>query len=67
VEQTAREIAIAVQDDGHGFDPSRARGLGLLGMEERVTRLHGVLRIQSEPGAGTTIDVTLPVKTDRAA
>jgi signal transduction histidine kinase len=61
VEQSASEIAITVRDDGHGFDPKRTRGLGLLGMEERVARLKGTLRVESAPGVGTVIDVRLPM------
>ena len=41
----------SVQDDGTGFDKRMVRGLGLLGMEERVRRLGGSLRIDSQPGA----------------
>jgi signal transduction histidine kinase len=67
VEQSGREIAITVRDDGHGFDPGRTRGLGLLGMEERVARLKGVLRVESAPGAGTTIEAHLPIGAEPAA
>ena len=35
------KIAVSIRDDGRGFDPDRAKGLGLLGMEERVRRLRG--------------------------
>jgi signal transduction histidine kinase len=50
-----------VQDDGCGFDAQYTRGLGLLGMEERVRRLGGVLKIESQPGRGATISAELPV------
>jgi signal transduction histidine kinase len=53
-------IEIEVTDDGHGFDPRRARGLGILGMEERVKRLGGSLAVKSSPGQGTTIHAELP-------
>ena len=36
-------------------------GLGLLGMEERVRRLGGRLRIDSSPGRGTGIAAELPL------
>jgi signal transduction histidine kinase len=61
VRQTDGSLALTVEDDGHGFDPGRTRGLGLLGMEERVKQLGGHLEIQSEPGQGTVLHVTLPV------
>jgi signal transduction histidine kinase len=55
------KLALTVQDDGRGFDPSRMRGMGLLGMEERVKQLGGHLDIRSEEGKGTTLHVELPV------
>ena len=38
------EILVTVQDDGSGFDTARVRGMGLLGMEERVRHLGGTFR-----------------------
>lgn len=61
VRQTDASLELSVEDDGHGFDPGRTRGLGLLGMEERVKQLGGHLEIQSQPGKGTALRVTLPV------
>ena len=53
---------MTIRDDGAGFDPSAATsGFGLLGMRERVELLGGTLRIESSPGAGTTVSATLPV------
>jgi len=54
-------IAVEVSDDGHGFHPDRARGLGILGMEERVKRLGGKLTIQSAPGQGAVLRAELPL------
>ena len=51
-----------ISDDGSGFDPKRTRGMGLLGMEERVKRLGGTIEIDSRPGTGTTIRSELPLK-----
>ncbi|MFC0625779.1 sensor histidine kinase [Kribbella deserti] len=57
------DIQLTVTDDGRGFDPAEAgRGgrHGLAGMRERV-RIHGGrLRIESAPGAGTTIGANVP-------
>jgi signal transduction histidine kinase len=61
VEQTANSILVGVFDDGRGFDPQRVRGLGILGMEERVRRLGGILTIESKPGAGTTLKAEFPL------
>ncbi len=60
LDQRDQELVLAIQDDGHGFVPEREKGLGLLGMEERVTHLHGSFRIESAPGTGTSIWVELP-------
>src|SRR5579859_4943396 len=61
VRQTDESLVLIVEDDGRGFDPARTRGLGLLGMEERVTQLSGRLEIQSQPDKGTMLRVMLPI------
>jgi signal transduction histidine kinase len=61
VRQLASQIVLSVVDDGRGFDARRVRGLGLVGMEERVHHLGGALRVKSQPGSGTTIAVVLPL------
>jgi two-component system sensor histidine kinase UhpB len=59
-------VVLKVTDDGVGFRIEEAasrgdRGLGLFGMQERTAYVGGVLRIQSQPGAGTTVQATIPV------
>jgi signal transduction histidine kinase len=54
-------LQFSIQDDGSGFDHRAVRGLGLLGMEERVRRLGGIWRIDSRPGQGTTVYAELPL------
>jgi non-specific serine/threonine protein kinase/serine/threonine-protein kinase len=57
-------VHLAVADDGAGFDTdevSRGRGLGLAGIGERARWLGGLCRISSSPGAGTEIDVNVPL------
>ena len=61
LEQTTDAIRVKITDNGSGFDPKRARGMGLLGMEERVKRLGGKIEIDSRPGTGTTIRAELPL------
>ncbi|MGO8789495.1 MAG: sensor histidine kinase [Terriglobia bacterium] len=61
VEQTADKILVSVFDDGRGFDPRRVRGLGILGMEERVRRLGGFFTIDSKPGSGTALKAEFPL------
>ena len=60
----AGQAHLSVADDGAGFDPGEARrtgGLGLASIEERAALLGGRCRIASAPGAGTEIDVTVPL------
>jgi signal transduction histidine kinase len=56
-------VLLVLEDDGHGFDPARARngGLGLEGMRERVELLEGRLTIESSTDVGTTLVVEVPV------
>jgi signal transduction histidine kinase len=61
VREQPSQIVLTVEDDGRGFDSRRVRGLGLVGMEERVHHLGGILRVKSRPGDGTTIAVVLPL------
>ncbi len=61
VERLAKFIVVRVADDGRGFDPARSRGMGILGMEERVKRLGGTLRVESQPGKGATVTAELPI------
>lgn len=60
-------VALAVEDDGYGFDPSSlalqehgTSGFGLVGIRERARLLGGSLTISSNPGYGTSIRVTVP-------
>lgn len=60
VRQSLKNIIVRVSDDGRGFDSQRTRGLGLLGMEERVKRLAGTITVESKPGRGVTLTAELP-------
>jgi signal transduction histidine kinase len=62
VRQEPSRIVLTVEDDGSGFDPRRTRGLGLVGMQERVNHLGGVFEISSRPGTGTKLEVELPIE-----
>ncbi|MGI8960512.1 MAG: sensor histidine kinase, partial [Bryobacteraceae bacterium] len=63
VTQEANLISASIQDNGRGLpeDSVRTRGLGLVGLEERVRALQGKLTISSQNGAGTLIRVDLPL------
>jgi signal transduction histidine kinase len=54
-------LSVTVQDDGIGFDPAREKGMGLLGMEERVERLGGQFSIESKSGKGTVLSIHFPL------
>ena len=66
VVQERERIRLSVQDDGRGFDCTHVRGLGLLGMEERVTHLGGRFHLQSEPGHGTRLQIEIPLAAQAA-
>jgi signal transduction histidine kinase len=54
-------IVVEISDDGAGFQPERTRGMGILGMEERVRQLGGTFFIQSARGKGTIVHAGLPL------
>jgi signal transduction histidine kinase len=67
------QVAIEIEDDGRGFSPgslpppaARERGLGLLGMRERVELFGGTFEIDSAPGSGTRIAITVPLRLEVA-
>jgi signal transduction histidine kinase len=64
VEQQRDRLLLNIQDDGQGFDVRHTKGLGLLGIQERVTRLGGRCEVRSQPGHGTSLSVELPVAKD---
>jgi signal transduction histidine kinase len=60
------ELVIAVRDDGRGFEPSDARRLnhlGIAGMSERAKLVGGKLELRSQPGHGTRVTLSVPIKT----
>jgi signal transduction histidine kinase len=55
-------LVVEIIDDGCGFDPTTAkRGAGLTNMEDRVDALGGTLDVQSCPGRGTTLRISIPI------
>jgi len=61
-------IRVSIKDNGVGFhlpesleDLSRTGKLGLIGMQERMRLLDGSIKIESEPGKGTTVMVEIPI------
>jgi two-component system NarL family sensor kinase len=61
---TSQQVRCVIRDDGRGFDPSHptAERFGLIGINERARLLGGTLRIQSSPGAGAVVELTIPLQ-----
>ncbi len=61
------DVVAEIVDDGAGFESTPHRrsgeGLGLVGMEERAASVGGSLVIESAPGEGTRVRLTLPART----
>jgi PAS domain S-box-containing protein len=53
-------LRLRIEDDGRGFEPADANGLGLVIMRERAQSVGGQLRIDALPGRGTRIHLQLP-------
>jgi signal transduction histidine kinase len=60
---SARGLTMTITDDGIGFDVDAAagKGVGLISIEERIEAVAGTFHIRSEPGAGTTLTMNVPV------
>jgi signal transduction histidine kinase len=74
VRREEEKIVFSIEDDGKGFDTTRVadqgpseRGLGLAGMEERVSMLGGSLALRSEPGKGTRISFSIPAREEEGS
>jgi signal transduction histidine kinase len=66
-------LVIEIEDDGEGFVPAalqpspEGRGLGLLGVRERIDLVGGVTEIDSAPGAGTRVTLRVPIPAETEA
>lgn len=63
-------ISIIIKDKGHGFDVARLeiksseKGFGLFSIRERLKLLNGSLRVSSQPGQGTEVEIIVPLPND---
>ncbi len=56
-------LQVTLRDDGRGFDVKKGKtGIGLRNISARVSKMEGKLDIDSQPGKGTTITITLPIR-----
>jgi signal transduction histidine kinase len=55
-------VSVHVEDDGVGFDPSAAEGVGLAGLRVRAEEVGGAVDVASVPGQGTRVTVRVPVR-----
>jgi signal transduction histidine kinase len=67
----AGQLAVAVEDDGTGFDPAAQRRsafprFGLTTMRERAESVGGTLEVDTAPGSGTRIRITIPTRSTHA-
>jgi PAS domain S-box-containing protein len=64
VQASVASLRIEVRDDGRGASPAafdHAGAYGVLGMRERASHFGGTVQIDSRPGAGTAVRLTMPV------
>jgi signal transduction histidine kinase len=62
LEYQEKRVSLTIQDNGIGFNTltdNETKHFGLLGMKERVDFIKGDLNITSQPGAGTTVKLTV--------
>jgi signal transduction histidine kinase len=69
LERRAQSVRLEIRDWGRGFRPAAVRGrsgpserVGIAGMQERIALLRGRCTIRSKPGAGTRINVEVPLR-----
>jgi signal transduction histidine kinase len=66
-------LGMEIHDNGCGFlikpgaFPKSGRRLGLLGMRERIEMLGGTFRVESKPGSGTQLLISVPPPTAKTA
>lgn len=67
IQQQPNRMLLVYSDDGMGFDYEKARrteaGLGLGGIDSRVALLSGRVNWQTQPGAGTLVEIEVPIST----
>lgn len=67
IEKQGGHLRCIVADDGVGFDVNAERGLGLLGMRERINAVSGTCEVSSVPGQGTSVVIVAPLEAPTVA
>jgi signal transduction histidine kinase len=70
IRRIRQQISVSVEDDGKGFEHSElssSSGFGIFSIRERLEQLAGHIEIESEPGRGSKITMTAPIKRDKIA
>ena len=68
LQRLTNTLLVTIEDDGIGFrpeevsEPGTTRGIGLVGIRERVMQLRGNLRLETAPGKGTRLTVEVPAR-----
>ncbi len=68
LQTTAQRLEVTVMDDGRGFNPAEVasdatkRGMGLINMRERAEILNARLSVDSRPGNGCHIRLSIPLQ-----
>jgi len=64
---TPEAFRLSVEDDGVGFDPQSVdkSRFGLVGLNERVRLLGGEFQLETDPGGGTRLEITIPLDRSR--
>ena len=68
LELVGDKFQVEIQDNGIGFDPSKAgedqdwRHFGMLIMQERAAAAGGMVEVDSQPGQGTRVRLSVPVR-----
>lgn len=62
VTRSGKSVNVMVEDDGRGFDPSKAaEGMGTGNIRERAREFNGSVAIDARPGRGTIVSIDIPL------
>lgn len=63
IRKNGQQVLLLIEDNGVGFDVKKARkGLGLRNIQNRVDYYHGSLKINSQPGKGTRMEINMKLE-----